>query len=90
MVIVEIPTFHSPAFSHYLKPCDSQPNARRESRTSCLNCDPSWMSIFLRVIERVEGTEDISQRGKGGVVLLGLITPRFTPHPSIHTLHPLY
>jgi hypothetical protein len=69
MATSEIPTFHSPAFSHYLKQCDSQPNARRESRTSCLNCDPSWMSIFLRVIERVEGTEDISQRGKGGVVL---------------------
>jgi hypothetical protein len=86
MAILEIPTFHSPAFSHYSKQYDSPPNARRESHTSCLNCDPSWMSIFLRVIERVEGTEDISQRGKGGVVLLGLITPPFTPHPSIgHT-----
>ena len=54
MAILEIPTFHSPAFSHYLKQYDSQPNARRESHTSCLNCDPSWMTIFLDVIERFE------------------------------------
>ena len=86
MVILEIPTFHSPAFSHYLTQYDSPPNARRESHTSYLNCDPSWISIFLRVIERVQDRLT-DKRGKGGVVLyLGLITPPFTPHPSIwHT-----
>ena len=52
--ISEIPTCHSPAFSHYLTQYDSQPNARRESRTSCLNCDPSWMFFFQRVIAQTE------------------------------------
>jgi len=54
MAILGIPTFHSPAFFHYLKQYDSQPNAQRESHTSYLNYVPSWMSILLGFMERVE------------------------------------
>jgi hypothetical protein len=73
-------TYNSPAFSHYLKLYDSPPNAQRESRTSCLNCVPSWISIFLGVIERVIGRLT-DRRGKGRVG--GILYPAF---PHIHLL----
>lgn len=47
-VISEILISHSPASFHYSTPCDSQPNARRESHTSCRSCVPSWQAVFVR------------------------------------------